>query len=280
VVETVDTSGYCNEDSLALDSAGNPHVAYHNDNNGLKYGYWNGSSWISQTVDKGYGALVLDGTDRPHLFYAEFEGAVMHAYWSGSSWVKEIVEGGTARRYIRAARDSAGNPYACYTTSTGIEIAYWNGSSLTTEALPFWGDFKALTIDRWDRPHLCFRDGGYQLYYSYRTPEGWATPELVDPFGGDYSSIAVDADGVPHITHEGYVDGLCVRYTKRTSAGWVESKIEPGSYTALALDDTGSPVVTYAWDGLKYATIPEPSSLLALIGGLGSLGGMLLRRRK
>jgi len=56
-IQAVDSSenftlGY----SMALDSNGYPHIAYHDasnpvDNNGLRYAFWAGSNWVTQIVD-------------------------------------------------------------------------------------------------------------------------------------------------------------------------------------------------------------------------------------
>ena len=61
--------------SLALDSKGNPHVAYYDYTYGnLKYAKWTGIAWDIQTVDTGadvglFASLKLDGNDRPHIAY-------------------------------------------------------------------------------------------------------------------------------------------------------------------------------------------------------------------
>ncbi len=52
-IKTVDSDGNVGHDiSLALDSNNNPCISYFDDTNGdLKYAYYNGSTWVKQTVD-------------------------------------------------------------------------------------------------------------------------------------------------------------------------------------------------------------------------------------
>jgi len=60
---------------LALDSAGNAHISYHDFTNGdLKYARWTGTAWEIEVVDDqgsvgSYSFLVLDGSDSPHISY-------------------------------------------------------------------------------------------------------------------------------------------------------------------------------------------------------------------
>jgi hypothetical protein len=71
--DEVEDVGRCS--SLALDSAGHPHIIYYDgDNRALKYARYNGTIWGIQTVDGEEfdvrcGSLVLDSAGQPHLSY-------------------------------------------------------------------------------------------------------------------------------------------------------------------------------------------------------------------
>jgi hypothetical protein len=84
------------DNSLALDAAGNPHVAYGGDH--LYYAYHDGASWHIETVDAGlqvgaYASLELDAAGRPHIAYYDQAGDdLKYAYHDGTSWQIHTVD--------------------------------------------------------------------------------------------------------------------------------------------------------------------------------------------
>jgi len=82
----------------------------------------------------------------------------------------------------------------------------------------------------------------------------WQT-EVVDDawYSGQYTSIALDSNGYPHIAyqHYDYVDGRKAMYARWDGSAWqIESVLGPspsiGAYTSLALDSSDKPhIVCY-----------------------------------
>ena len=194
--ETVDSVGivgeYC---SIALDTSGYPHISYYygstiGTQGDLKYAYWNGSSWIIETVDAGgnvgrYTSIALDSSDYPHISYTDHENnCLKYACWNGSSWEIEAVNSsGDGGHYTSLALDSDGYPCISYAGSS-LKYASWNGSSWDIETVDptAGGLYSSLALDSLDTPHIAYYSGG-NLKYAYRMPVGIED----DPIVSDYS---------------------------------------------------------------------------------------------
>jgi hypothetical protein len=125
--------------SLALDGAGNPHIAYSQQwpDYGVKYLSWNGTGWDSEWVDQGgtitgyigtFPDVIIDKAGQTHVFYADLlNGLLKHALRTGSGWQIETIDqvgtqiptNGVMAGALAAAMDSRG----------GIGVAYWNAQA-------------------------------------------------------------------------------------------------------------------------------------------------------
>lgn len=200
---TVDLDGH-NSVSLALDSAGTPHITYFandeysaQDTPTLRYAVKQGSNtWITEEVieieyPEG-SAFVLDGRDAPHVTYSSLGGdaknpltTFVHAFKLDGSWRFEemdVVENPCRRRDNGVLLiDSSEALHFFYTISyrrpdgrCGERLRYanrvgnnnWQDSTVYEDdnSLPF-----AVNIDSEDILHLAFtsyEDGIYSLQYS------------------------------------------------------------------------------------------------------------------
>ncbi len=74
-IQTVDEEGSVGSyTSLDLDSQGRPHISYTEDNESLKYAFWDGSSWQTDIVESdyyigGYTSLRIDTDENPRISY-------------------------------------------------------------------------------------------------------------------------------------------------------------------------------------------------------------------
>jgi hypothetical protein len=183
--------------SLALDSNGNPHIAYAeggSSSGSLKYAKkWLGSWGTPQTVDTTGGliqhiSLALDANDRPHIAYFDtaFQFFIHHTYWTsqpgqGSYWALEFFVA------------DQGNGACCQDISLALDA----------NATPHISYYDAVN----NRLQYVTKSGAAQVI---ETPDPWAVWFGIDH--GRYSSITLDANGKPRISY--YVTGASLRYVK------------------------------------------------------------------
>ena len=115
--------------SIAVDSAGRPHIAYGNiiyENSGLRYAHWDGTSWNNEILDGAGGpgsarqavALILDKQDIPHIAYSDVNhGIVKYATKVAGKWQMQAVDSVGKVAYPDRngiALDEQGTPYISY----------------------------------------------------------------------------------------------------------------------------------------------------------------------
>ncbi len=82
--------------SIAIDSAGNPHIAYGEDH--LYYAYYDGADWNYETVDISsgvgqYASIAIDSLNKAHIGYYDSENGVLkYATNASGSWVITTVD--------------------------------------------------------------------------------------------------------------------------------------------------------------------------------------------
>ena len=272
--------------SLAIDSSGNPHISYINDENAnLKYASWTGSAWSIQTVDSqdnvsGYTSLKLDQFDKPHISYqANFD--LKYVSWTGSQWEIQTVDSeGYVGFFCSLSLDFNGNPRISYCDTTNInssnvvlKFASWTGSGWDVQIVDSAGDvgrFDSLALDSSGNAHISYYDGmnGY-LKYASQIGSTW-NKQVVD-FEGDTgnvgvsSSLALDSNDLPHIS---YIDerDSDLKYAWHNGSSWsiqvVNSDDESCRSPSLALSPEGYPRISYfspMFADLKYAAINATS---------------------
>ena len=156
--------------SLALDAAGNPHIAYtHVGLGDLLYAYWDGKSWKFSDADSrrkhnsyvGIGnSIAVDSKGNPHIAYFDASReTVKYAYWDGKTWTTEVVRSLSSRSEL---------------------------------------DHVSIQVDANDRPHIAFYDGGTGvLKYAVRKDvpaEPPASDQATTTTGNDVKSADKPAD--------------------------------------------------------------------------------------
>ena len=124
--------------SIAVDAAGNPHIAYSTlwPSYGVRYATWTGSRWDGELIEQDGSTTGIDGTfpqvllggnGIPHVIYTDLlHGLLKHAFKDDGTWHIEAIDtistpaaGGLLNGSLAAAMDSRG----------GIGVAYYDGGN-------------------------------------------------------------------------------------------------------------------------------------------------------
>jgi hypothetical protein len=234
--QTISTD-YTVYSSLALDSLGNPHVAYASGDE-LKYATQNGSNWVTHTVTTGNMSgiayrlsLALDSNNTPHIMYysdvsfVDEKGNTIQsinlnlAVLQNSSWVIEPVLASLKLvAFGNMVLDSAGNPHflagqyfypeGSDTPIRTIEYVRWDGFAWKTQTVTSnvtIYHLGLLALDSEDRPHIIYiTKDPQQLMYARWTGTEWETYH-VDRYGISAPTrgfnFDLDTMGNPHISY-------------------------------------------------------------------------------
>ncbi|MDO8947741.1 MAG: hypothetical protein Q7U88_11365 [Desulfocapsaceae bacterium] len=264
--------------SIALDTDGHSHISYCDESKNLKYIYWDGSSWVGETVvaDGNVGqhtSLALDSANYPHIIYYDSTSRVLqYVHWTGSSWASETVDNTTGvGRFPCLVLDNSDHPHISYTDDTHSTLRYarWTGASWAIETVDDVDDgayWTSIVLDSDGYPHISYQDyhDHYDLKYARWTGSAWniSVVDSTDMVGW-CSSIALDSNEYPHIS---YYDGTNqdLKYAHWTGTSWVIESVDSdgrvGNYTSIALDNKDRPHIGYAYssatptdNALKYA---------------------------
>ena len=130
--------------SLALDSNGNPHIAYYSAGPGtLKYAHKSGGVWTLETVDAtgivGYTpSIAIDAAGNPHISYVGgyLTGSLKYAVKSAGSWSFETVDNTVCTQLSSLVR-TATTTRDCYLDCTNTDLRYPpDGGAWTSEPRP------------------------------------------------------------------------------------------------------------------------------------------------
>jgi hypothetical protein len=203
---TVDQSGGSGKfNSIAVDSAGHPHLAYANvkaETSGLRYAQWDGQSWKNEVLEGQGGpypiysvALALDRNDTPHITYMDLTQRVAkYATRRDGKWQLHAV------------------------------------ASFSREAYP---DRNGITVDDNGNPYFTYYDASLGvLKLAYKTDNQWITEVVDRDFAGFTSSVEINNDTI-WITYadESGARLKCARKPLRQAANNEHVKAAPLSRT-------------------------------------------------
>ena len=248
-----------------------PQIAYHHAHDKLVYAHFYNGSWHIQTVDSGgdvgeQATLSIDSADRPRIAYTdETANLVKYARRTGATWQISTVAAmpaATQQISLDMVLDRADRPHICYydKLANALKHAYFNGVSwqFTTVAanlISYNGQSCSIVVDSNNLPRISFRDIG--LFYARQDGAQWRISEVDNGFfAGQESALALDAHNRPRIAYGDWdYPNNDLRYAYFDGYDWqietVHSTTLAGAQAqgiSLALDDAGSPHISYYMD--------------------------------
>ncbi len=278
-IETAGSTNYGGQAiSLALDSAGRPHITHYEYS--LQHLYYDGTAWQNERVDfygaayGEYNALALDSADQPHVAYTKTGTNVTllkYAYYDGATWHKETVDGlgdEDAGRFVSLALDADDHPHISYqdVTNYNLRYAYHDGSAWHIQVVDSGtetGYWTSIALDSAGHPHIAYFDQlEHKVRYASYDGSTWQV-ETVESFASaQYVSLALDSSNRPHIAY--YAD-ICpfdcyevLRHAYYDGVEWQRETVEDSEmrHISLAVDDQDRLHIAYydpVNDDLRYA---------------------------
>jgi hypothetical protein len=271
-LQVVDEKATLQGVSLAVDSAGNPHIVYSDrSDTGLivmKYASLAGTSWNIQTVDNGSaGSLALDSADNPHIAYSGTSSELKYASWNGQNWEIQTVDPApnrpktspgacTSLQYL--ALDANDRPFIVYDVNTDVKLATKETSGWTVQTVISNESVSLgnLVLDSRGYPRFLYILGDTfgSLMYASWNGSTWST-QTIDKVLSRGKFIALDSNDNPHITYisKNYNLSRPVTYAVWNGATWDFQTLNHDfgagwllDFSApLVLDHQGTPHMAY-----------------------------------
>ena len=263
--------------SLALDQDGRPHVAYYDAyHEDLRYAAYDGSQWISETVDSGgnvgqYASLTLDSEDLPRIsYYDATHGNLKVASYDGEAWqTSPIVEDGDVGQFSSLAVDVDDCLHISYYDATDSALKYVRHSDTmhaeqTVDNTGNAGLYSSLALRSNGQPCIAYVSAPDEVKCACSDGKTWGVDPVYDALGRpvSFTSLALTEDNRFHVAFHVGPSMTHMRYAlvhaSLGGAGWVAETVDStgvvGQYASVDLDPAGEPHVSYYGDGdLKIA---------------------------
>ncbi|MFA6332000.1 MAG: hypothetical protein WCX22_03530 [Methanoregula sp.] len=295
VDETTASEGTGKAVSLAINTAGIPHIGYYDEaNKRVMYATRVDTRWQREQVAGSSGttstSISLDRSGAPSISFGDgqYFSTLFYAARSESGWNVTTVDKGSAGDaggYSSLARDRDGVPHIAYNdghTFATLMYATMNSSTGSWDpvaidnggAVGDTGYGSSLEFDAAGHPHIAYTAGKHfaDLMYAFNDGVSWAITRVDDGGGRTTSSglnpsLALDSHGFPHISYYSDSDAE-LRYASWNGTTWeketIDSDNDEGKYSALVIDAQDRPYIGYydaSYGELMYATRATPESV-------------------
>ncbi|MCW4029332.1 MAG: hypothetical protein NWE92_06770 [Candidatus Bathyarchaeota archaeon] len=264
--EIVDADALAETTSIALNSTGNPCIAYCGGATDLKYAKQANPVWTTKIVDSAgstgiFASLAFDNSDKPHIAYMDFTNKdLKYAKFTGSSWATETVDStGEVGRFVSLALTNNGNPCIAYcdTTQNDLKYATWTGTEWNIQVVDTNAySYADLVLDSQGNPCIAYLGASSaELKYAKWSGSSWETQTVASaqsPYESGQVSLALSPTGNPIITYIDAGNLLCARLTSSYTITFAQVGADSYNGTVLTVDQVnytaGALPVSFIWD--------------------------------
>lgn len=264
--------------TLALDAAGQAHIAYYDQIHGrLKYAEQTMQGWVIEVVAEAdrdndptlpyYGnggtpSIALDADQQTFITFYDYDlQALKFASRHNGQWQVEIVDDSPGAGVESSlVMDVQGQPRVAYYVEGAEQLKYamrvadeWQ-TSLVEADVPG-GKYPSLALDSADNSHIAYLDADNSaLKYAVwnETQQGFAISTLRNlEKTGEFASLALDSQDQAHLVYFSKMDGAEAFYLHQEAGEWREEHITAGErdlvglFVTIALDDEDRPCFAY-----------------------------------
>ena len=252
--------------SLAVDSLGNPRIAYYDETNGaLRFAYSQngGYNWtLLPPVDTfGPQPAVAYDPENPTIEqmlqpYLKKPASVLdNLPGKNLSQLAPVQDETGAGGYTSIATDSLNRVHISYYDWTNglLKYARWDGVNWTIQTVDGdpetdlnVGKYSSIAVDQYNLAHISYMDEKYDgLKYAVDNGNSWSSDEIDSRqapnyrYGG-YSSLVLNSNGTPFISYQDW-QNLDLWFATPVSSGgncgpeasWLCVKVDGGNYTGF-----------------------------------------------
>ncbi len=230
--------------SIALDLAGNPHVACEGPDHHLYHRWFDGRRWRKELVDGlselGYSnSIAIDALGHIHIVYDFYRGLggpkLAYAHFDGSIW--QISEPGIAGAHALLRLDALGRPHVWFQGPSSYGYAVYDGVGWQVEDTGFgfspYSDGFVLDAD--GNAHVSYSINYSGCFYATNKSGSWVATTLKVQAGGASTAIGLDNAGDPHVL---IGDGSALDYYSFDGLAWTSETVVDFSLLGNVLVDT------------------------------------------